>query len=48
MVMAPFDGNSCPVMWLVWLEYNNAFKSKGDDSGAAAAQTLWLVDGWLP
>lgn len=26
---ATFDGNSCTVIWLVWLESNNALKSKG-------------------
>lgn len=48
IALPPFDGNSCTIIWLVWLEYNDALKSNRDDSGAAAAQTLKLVDGWLP
>lgn len=48
MAPPPFDGNSCTIIWLVRLESNEALKSKGDDSGAVAAQTLQLVDGWLP
>lgn len=48
MALPPFDGNSCTIIWLARLERNEALKSKGDHSGAAVAQTLQLVDGWLP
>lgn len=48
MALPPFDGNSCTIIWLVWLERNEALKSKGDHSGAVVAQMLQLVDGWLP